>query len=225
MKSQIGGQYFVPAALQAAEAASLQPTPLGAGHAPTLLYPHAGHPPTAVQLQLAPTSAAVPLAFPPTGALPYTLPANGGGFQQPLAAYGMAQPALAAAAIAAAACGAGAGSAAGDSDLLYVNPKQLACILRRRKKRAEQEEKLHQLRTRQVWPLLSSGLVEWAGLAVLSDGRQTGSRCVAFLPAPRCQPTCSSPSFPHHPSRPPSHEAPQARQQLQDGHATPTASS
>lgn len=184
---QVQGAYsaYAPAALQAAEAAALQPTPLGAAHAPSLQHGTAGHAPlapgTLQQLQV-PPGAAAPLAFPPaaTGGA-YTMPPLAALGQNPLAAFGA--PPQAPLTAAAAAAGAQVTGQPGTSgDVLYVNPRQLAAILRRRSQRAKQEERLAALRATKVggcWELWDAGRGMRARLG------QARSACPSPLPL-RC---------------------------------------
>ena len=194
MQAHGGGyQAYAPAALQAAEAAALQPTPLAAAHAPALQHGAGGHAPMAPtelqQLQLPHGAAAAPLAFPPAVA------ASGAAFampplatavlgQQPLAAFSAPPQAPLTAAVAAAAAAAQPGTS---GDVVYVNPRQLAAILRRRSQRAKQEERLAALRATKVRARCTPQCALGVGRRPQRGERSAAwraCRCVAFLPRP-----------------------------------------
>ena len=150
--------------LQAAAAAALQPTPAPQAPAALLTNVQAGGaaaaaaaagaplPPAALlqmQLQAAAASGAggypammMPLAggHPGFGAVAGQLPVYGTPHHLGAAASGMPP-------------GSASSSLAPGADLLYVNQKQLACILRRRRKRQQMEAENKRLRVRKVTQL------------------------------------------------------------------------
>lgn len=155
--------YLVPSALQAAEAASLQPTPLLGGAPPALLHQQ-GAPPLAhlhqaqlQQMQLVPPMVpSVPLPFPHLGGA--DAGAAAAAFVAP-SAQAFQQPPLVLQQVPA------------GSELVYVNPRQLAGILRRRSKREKQEAALRRVAGKTVsecarpLPSRACGLAALAGAA------------------------------------------------------------